>query len=58
MGHLDEFPSENGYQSYLFEELQPYDAQILEEEYNNWLKERLDESGKKKTFLPYGRLPW
>lgn len=38
MVHLDEFPRENGYQSYLFEELQPYDAQILEEEYNNWLK--------------------
>ncbi|MBD5470934.1 MAG: hypothetical protein HDR19_07455 [Lachnospiraceae bacterium] len=43
MVHLQELPCKYGYQSYLFEELQSYDAQILEKEYNNWLKEKLDE---------------
>ena len=46
MVHLDELPCECGYQSYLFEELQPYDAKILERECNNWLKQKLDESEK------------
>ena len=46
MVHLDELPCKYGYQSYLFEEIQPYDAQILEKEYNNWLAEKLDESEK------------
>lgn len=43
MVHLDEFPCKYGYQSYLFEELQLYDAHILEKEYNNWIVEMLYE---------------
>lgn len=35
-----------GYQSYFFEELQPYDAQILKEEYNKWLNKKLEEGEK------------
>lgn len=46
MVHLDELPRECGYHSHLFEELQPYDAKTLEREYNNWIKEKLDESEK------------
>lgn len=46
MVHLDEVPDMYGYQSYLFEELQPYDAQILKDEYNNWLKKKLEEGEK------------
>ena len=46
MVHLDELPCKYGYQSYLFEELQPYDAKIFEREYNNWLKQKLEKSEK------------
>lgn len=44
MAHLEELPCKYGYQSYLFEELQPYDEGILEEKYKAWLREKLDEA--------------
>ena len=44
MVHLEELPCKCGYQSYLFEELQSYDGQILENNYSNWLEEKLYES--------------
>lgn len=46
MVHLEELPCKCGYQSYLFEELQPYDLQILVKECNNWLKKKLEEGEK------------
>lgn len=44
MVHLEELPCKYGYQAYLFEELQPYDEAILEENYKEWLREKLDEA--------------
>lgn len=37
MVFLEELPSEYGYQSYLFEELEPYDESILLYEQEKWL---------------------
>lgn len=44
MVHLEELPCKYGYQAYLFEELQPYDEEILEGNYRQWLREKLDEA--------------
>lgn len=44
MVHLKELSCKYGYQAYLFEELQPYDEAILEENYKEWLREKLDEA--------------
>lgn len=41
MVHLEEFPHEYGYQAYLFEELQSYDAKILKDDYRKWLEKKL-----------------
>lgn len=43
MGYLEELPCKYGYQAYLFEELQLYDEGILEENYKEWLREKLNE---------------
>ena len=40
--HLEELPCKYGYQSYLFEELQSYDEQILEDNYTKWLRAELN----------------
>ena len=42
--YLEELPCKYGYQSYLFEELRPYDEEILEENYKGWLREKLDKA--------------
>ena len=42
MVYLEELPSEYGYQSYLFEELEPYDETILFREQENWLSSMLN----------------
>lgn len=39
---LEELPSEYGYQSYLFEELEPYDEAILLHEQEKWLSSMLE----------------
>ena len=44
MVHLEELPCKYGYQAYLFEELLPYDAETLEENYKEWLREKLNEA--------------
>ena len=42
MVFLEELPSEYGYQSYLFEELEPYDESILLQEQEKWLSSMLE----------------
>ena len=42
MVFLEELPSEYGYQSYLFEELEPYDEAILFHEQGKWLSAMLE----------------
>ena len=42
MVFLEELPSEYGYQSYLFEELEPYDESILLHEQEKWLSSILE----------------
>lgn len=42
MVHLKELPGRYGYQSYFFEELQPYDAQIFEKACSSWLEKMLE----------------
>ena len=42
MVFLEELPSEYGYQSYLFEELEPYDEAILLHEQEKWLSSMLE----------------
>lgn len=42
MVYLEELSSEYGYQSYLFEELEPYDETILFRKQENWLTSMLD----------------
>lgn len=44
MVFLEELPSEYGYQSYLFEELEPYDEAILLHEQKKWLHSILEAS--------------
>lgn len=41
MVHLEELPCKYGYQSYLFEELQSDDEQILKDNYTKWLEAEL-----------------
>lgn len=48
MVHLEELPSKYGYQAYLFEELQPYDEQILENKFRKWLEAKLNKGEKDK----------
>lgn len=43
MVYLEELPNRYGYQSYLFEELHPYDVKILERDYNYCMGKKLDE---------------
>ena len=50
MVFLEELPSEYGYQSYLFEEVEPYDEAILLKEQEAWLHSILDK-GLKDTSL-------
>ena len=45
MVYLKELPSRYGYQSYLFEELEPYDETVLMQEQKQWLFSAL-EKGK------------
>ena len=58
MVHLAEVEEEHGYgfQSYLFEEIKPYDKKILKKEYGAWLLSELnkgEESIKNgKTYTP------
>lgn len=42
MVYLEELPSEYGYQSYLFEEIEPYDETILFREQERWLTSMLE----------------
>lgn len=42
MVFLEELPSEYGYQSYLFEEIEPYDETILFREQERWLSSMLE----------------
>ena len=42
MVYLEELPSEYGYQSYLFEEIEPYDETILFREQEKWLSSMLE----------------
>ena len=42
MVFLEELPSKYGYQSYLFEELKPYDEEILLKEQEKWLFDELE----------------
>lgn len=54
MVHLKELPCKYGYQAYLFEELQPYDEEILDENYQRWLRKklmRLKRKEKKEGFV-------
>ena len=44
MVFLEEVPSQYGYQSYLFEELNPYDESILIREQEHWLFSKLEKS--------------
>ena len=44
MVYLEELPSSYGYQSYLFEELEPYDEAILLHAQEQWLISELDKS--------------
>ena len=42
MVFLKEVPSKFGFQSYLFEEMKPYDEEIVLKESRKWLMEQLD----------------
>ena len=42
MVYLEELPSEYGHQSYLFEEIEPYDETILFREQEKWLSSMLE----------------
>lgn len=42
--HLLEIPSEYGFQSYLFEELVPYEDEQSKKKYSEWFKNALDEA--------------
>ena len=50
MVYLDELPSEYGYQSHLFEEIEPYDETILFREQEKWLSSMLEAGMKDGRF--------
>lgn len=43
MVYVEEVPSNCGFQAYLFEKLEEHDAKVLEDNYAQWLGDKLEE---------------